>query len=146
MDVTIVRCDVEIAGQEQPRIARKLLAEPPGQCLEPCQLVGVFVAADGLTIRYVGADDADVADCRRQQSFLLVGVQRIAVHDACRLFAGQQGDAVVGLLSGENNVIACCLDLLPWKSRVVEFGFLQADDVRSLARQPVEQLRQAHLQ
>src|ERR1039457_6226833 len=41
--VAILRCDVEIAEHDQVRVAREFLTQPYSQCLEPAQLVLVFV-------------------------------------------------------------------------------------------------------
>ena len=56
------------------------------------------------------------------------------------------GDAVVGFLPRKYRPVSGLFDFLQWKIMVLEFRFLQADRIGLLARQPVEQLRQANLQ
>src|SRR6185369_3717956 len=81
MNVAVVGGDVVVAAQGQTGMRRQFFFQPLGQGVEPAQLVVVFVAADSLTVRHVGADDAGVADRAGDQPFLLVGEARIAADD-----------------------------------------------------------------
>jgi hypothetical protein len=101
VDVPILWCDVEIAGQDHPRIDRACIRDPPGESIQPFELVSILVAADRLPVGDVRADDADAADCGGKEALLLVRVQRVAVDDIGWAFLRQQGNAVVGLLSGK---------------------------------------------
>ena len=112
MDVPILWCDVEIAGQNHPRIDRACIRDPPGESIQPFELVSIFVAADRLPVGDVRADDADAADCGGKKAPLLVRVQRVAVDDIGWAFLRQQGNAVVGILSGKYDMIDRGLDLL----------------------------------
>jgi hypothetical protein len=127
-------------------LASQSTLEPAGQRIQPCELVGVLVAADGLAIRYIGTDHEDSTDRRSDQPFLLIGMQRVAENDIAWRLARQQGNAVVGLLPREGDVITRGLDLRLREGMVLELRFLQADDVGLLRRQPVEKLRQADLE
>jgi len=99
-----------------------------------------------LSIRDVGANHADAADCQSQQAFLLIWVERIADNDIRRRFSRQQGNTVVRFLSRENGLIAQGCDFLTREVLVLKFGFLQANNVWLLVCQPCEQLRQADLE
>ena len=60
--------------------------------------------------------------------------------------ACQQRNAVVGLLAGESDLVTRGLDLGLREIVILELGFLQAQGIGLLFGQPVEQVRQAHLQ
>ena len=91
--VAVIRCDVEVAGDRQLRVRCDFLAQPAGERVQPGELVGVFFAADFLTVRHVGADDADAVDRRRNQALLRVGEMRIADGDIGQRPTREQGDA-----------------------------------------------------
>src|SRR5574343_876798 len=146
MHVAVVGCGVVVAAQRQLRIVGQLFAEPDGQRVEPAQFVVVFVAAYRLTVGHVGADDAGVTDRAADQALLFVGEMRVAADDVMNRLAGEQGDAVVGLLAGEGDLVAGRLDFGARKIVVFELQFLQAQGIRLRRSEPVEQVRQAHLQ
>jgi hypothetical protein len=54
--------------------------------------------------------------------------------------SGEQGDAVEGLLTVTNHVVAKRLDLQPRKGLVGALGLLQADDLRRTLFQPDEEI------
>jgi hypothetical protein len=146
VDVPIIWCDVEIACQDHSWIDRACVRDPPGESIQPFELVNVLVAADRLPVGDVRADDADSADCGSKEALLSVRVQRVAVDDIGWAFLRQQGHAVVGLLSGKNDVIARSLDFLRREMRIIELRFLQTNDVRLRCRDPGKQLREANLE
>ena len=71
---------------------------------------------------------------------------RIPADNLANCLAGEQGNAVVGLLAGERDLITRRLDLGPREIVVLKLGFLQAQRIRLLFGQPVQQVRQAHLE
>ena len=60
--------------------------------------------------------------------------------------AGEQGDAVVGFLAGERDLITRRLDLGTREVVILQLGLLQAQRIGLLLGQPVQQVRQAHLE
>ena len=81
MNVAVLGRDVEVAGENQLRKTPDFFREPAFEGGKPGQLVVIFVAADFLAVRHVGADDADAADSRRDQSLLAVLKMGIAADD-----------------------------------------------------------------
>ena len=61
-----------------------------------------------------------------------------------RLRARENRDAVVRLLPAIHRFVAGRAQLGERKIRVLDLGFLQAGDVGLSAREPIEQVRQAH--
>ena len=141
MHVSVFRGDVEVSGQNQLRVLGQLFAKPGFQRRQPGQFVRIFLAADRLPVRNVGADDADAIYCCSDQAFLRIRKMWVAVGDIGRRLTRQQGDAVVGFLPGENNLIASRLNRLLREVVVFELCFLQANNIRLLRRKPFKQLR-----
>ncbi len=144
--IAVVGGDVVVAAQGELRVFRQLLLQPDDQGIEPAQLVVVLVATDFLAVRHVGADDARAVDRAADQAFLLVGEMRVAANHIVNGLAGEQGDAVVGLLAREGDLVAGCLDLCLREIVVFQLQFLQAQHIGLGGGQPVEQVGQADLQ
>ena len=85
-------------------------------------------------------------DRAADQAFLLVGEMRVAANHIVNGLAGEQGDAVVGLLAREGDLVAGCLDLCLREIVVFQLQFLQAQYIGLGGGQPVEQVGQADLQ
>ena len=85
--VTIVRRDIEVARQRELRVAGELFGEPSLKRFEPSQLVIVLVAAHGLAVRNVGADDANAIDGGSDQALLWVGEMRVVADDVTQIAA-----------------------------------------------------------
>ena len=140
------RGDIEVAGQHQLRAGGQLFADPGLQCRQPGQFVRVFFAADGLSVGDVGADDTNAIHRGSEQPLLWIGKIRVAIFDVARRLARQQGNAVVGLLPGENDLLTRCLNFPLREVVILELGFLQAHDIRLMHSKPFQQLWQAHLE
>ena len=146
MHITIIRRNVEIAGNSQMRVRNDFFTQPAGERRQPGKFVGIFFAADFLTVGHVGADDADAAGRCRDQALLRVGKIRVADGDVDERLPCEQRDAVIGLLSSKGDAIARSLNFEARKFGVLQLGFLQADNIRLTYYQPFQQLRQTNLQ
>ena len=113
---------------------------------KPIELVGVFLGSDFTAVGNVQVDDATAGDGGRQDAALRI-VETGQVRDRVfRGLAGQQGHAVVGFLATEQHPVAGLLQYLAGKIGVLGLGFLQRQHIRRLPSQPVQHMRQAHLQ
>jgi hypothetical protein len=146
MHVAVLRRDVVIAEQGQLREALQFAAQMVFQGRQPAQLVFIFVAADLLPVGHVGADHAHSVDGRRQHALLFVGEIGDVETDLLQRAAGEYRDTVVGLLPVVRGAVAGGFQLGVRKRLVLHLGFLQAEHVRLRRRQPVEHVRQAHLE
>ena len=75
--------------------------------VEPGQLVGVLVAADGLTVWHVDADDPQVGEPGRQKTglgFVVIVVK--TPDDIAWLGAREQGHPVIRLLPAGGDSVA----------------------------------------
>ncbi len=106
----------------------------------------VFVGIDFLPIRHIDAHHALAVDGGSQNAFLLVFVVGNAdLHLAGRA-AAENRHAVVGFLPGKHAVVTGCLQSLLREVMVLQFGFLQAQHLDRVVAQPVQHLRQTHLE
>jgi len=120
--------------------------QPAFKCRQPGELVVVFVAADFLAVGHIGTDDAQIAYRCRDQALLRVREPRILADDIGEAVTREDGDAVIGFLSGEGHGIAGGLDFRAREGAVLGFRFLQADDIGLAVGEPLKELRQADLE
>ena len=99
-----------------------------------------------MPVGNVGANDAHAGNRRADDALLFVGVIRDVVHDILGRDPRKNGDAVIGFLSEEGCVVAGGLYIRQRKFCVLHFQFLQAQRVRLVFVQPVEHMRQAHVE
>jgi hypothetical protein len=60
------------------------------------------------------------------------------VKDVLRHCAGERGDSVVALHTPKSRVVACAAELFDGEVLILDFGFLQAKDIRLVEREPFE--------
>ena len=145
--VTVVGRDVEVAQHHQLRMPAQFVGDPVVRGVEPTQLVFVFLAADVLAVDHVKIDDPRIADRRGDGARLrVVETGNRDLHLVERAVAGEDRDAVVGLLPVEHAAVAERGQRVVGEAVVLELGFLQPDHVRREFAQPLLQLRQAHIE
>ena len=125
---------------------RQLVLQPVAQRGQPPELVCVFVGANLLPVGDVDADHAHVAYRRGDHALLLVVETGDAVLHVADRFATQDRNAVIGLLAAEHRTIARRLKLGLREVGVLLLGLLQAQRIDRIRREPVQHMRQAHLQ
>jgi hypothetical protein len=110
------------------------------------QFVRVLLIADGLAVHHVEVHDANVADRRGEDATLRI-VQAVDVGDDVDGFlAREDGDAVIGLLSGVHGAVAHGRDFVDGKFLVDDLRFLQGEDVRLRLRKPLLEVGQPDLE
>ena len=146
MHIAIIRRDVVVAEQGQPWITDEFFAEPGCQRLHPLQLVLILFRSDLLAIRNVHADDTQITHRNGYYALLRVGETRnVAQHiDRCR--ARKNGHAVVCFLPVVHRLIARRGKFRKRKTGILGLGFLQTQGIGPDQGQPVENLRQSHLE
>src|SRR5712691_2756522 len=150
VDILVGGRDVVVAEHSQTRGSLQLPAKKIVERREPIKLVTIFVGLYRLSVWNVGTNDAQTVGAfphgRGDDALLLVGESRNARSDIGKRDARQYGDPVIGFLAGKSAAITCLLDLNDRELRVLQLGFLQADDFGRLPCKPVEQVRKAHLE
>ena len=106
----------------------------------------ILVRVEALAVGYIGANHTHAVYRCRDHALLRIDVTADSLFYCVGRVARDNGDAVVGFLPRKYRPVSGLFDFLQRKIMVLEFRFLQADCIGLLARQPVEQLRQANLQ
>ncbi len=146
VDVTVIRCDIEIANGHKPFMRLHLLLDVFGDLAQPEQLVCEFIAADFLSVHHVKIQYAHTIDGYTQYASLrVVQFRHIGFHLA-GFVPADDGHTVVGFLTGVHDVITGSFDIIARKVLIGQLGFLQTQDIRFSGHQPVEHLRQTDLE
>ena len=148
--------DVEVAAENEARRRLEELSEVPRERGDPVELVEILARADFLSVREVGAAEADgVASGggskkRAHEPLLVVGVARNIEFDRFQAAHGalprDERHAVVGLLTREDRVEARLAEGFRGEKVVGELGFLKDERVGSGELEPLKHLRQADLE
>src|SRR5271169_4557946 len=118
------------------------------QALEPGELIGEFFAVGGIAVGQVDGGDADHLLARLNQR---LDIARLLVVRRARQplrldghgVSGEDGDAVVGLLADDRQVIAEIFDLEAREAVRRAFQFLEQGDVGAKALQPADEVADA---
>ena len=113
---------------------------------KPLQLPGVFLAAHLLAVDDVKVQDAHPVTGHGEHTALCIVEPRRIGNDIGSRIPADDGHAVVGLLAGVDDMIAGGLEGLGREVVIGQLGFLQAQHIGRIRSEPVEHLRQAHLQ
>ena len=140
MHVAIFRRDIEIAADNN--IAKNLLrvGDAIPKLNKPSQLVLERGRADGLPIRCVNAEHANISNRRSDDSGLRIfagGAQRCFA--VVQLLSGQNRHAIIRFLPMKNAAVSRGRQYQFGKLIIAAFRFLQADDIRLFLCQPLEQ-------
>jgi len=130
---------VEVAHPQERLLGRVVTLEEGTQPRQPLQFVAEVLRIGLTALGYVGVDDRDAPYLGPQQAGL-VGRPAIVQpegHSRWRC-AAQERHAAVGLLPPEGQVIAGLSQGLRREVGILHFRLLQAQHIRSLARQPVQ--------
>ena len=148
--------DVEVAPENEARRGLEELSEVSRERGDPVELVEILARADFLSVREVGAAEADgVASCggrdkRAYEPLLVVGVARNIEFDRFRGAHGalsrHERHAVVGLLTREDRIEPGLAECFRGEEVVGELGFLKDERVGSGELEPLKHLRQADLE
>lgn len=144
--IPIIRRDVEITHNDQAGIVAQFAIKEPRDLGEPVQLVGIFLAADGLAIDHIQVGDAHVANRGDEDAPLRIVQPGQVGDDIMDLLFRQHRHAVVGLLTGESDLISQRLDRGTRELCILHLGFLDAEQVGPRRRAPLLYMRQAHIQ
>src|SRR5258706_25264 len=150
VDILVRWSDVVVAQDRQTRMTPQLVLQPVPEGGEPFQLVPEFFRGQGLAVGDIRRYDAKGVPAAPQRSrdhaLLFIRETWNSVGDERCRELGQYRDAVVGLLSRPRAAVSGALDFLKRELAVLELGFLEADRVRRVPCEPVEQMRQPNLE
>jgi len=140
MHVAIFRRDIEIAADNN--IAKNLLrvGDAIPKLNKPSQLVLESRGTDGLPIRGVNAENANISNRGSDDPGLRIfagGAQRCFA--VLQMLSGQNRHAIIRFLPVENAAVSRGREYQFRKLIIAAFRFLQADDIRLFPCQPFEQ-------
>lgn len=140
VDVDGFGSDVHIAGPDGGGGGIEPLFEIGADALEPLELERVLVGADFVALGNVSIHDGDTGDDGLEDADVFaVGAFAEAVEDGLGLGAAEGGDPVVAFHSSETRVVSGVLDFGRGELGILDFGFLEAEDVGLMAREPIEE-------
>ena len=149
--IPVLKGDVEIPHHHQRIPLAPEGLQGPLQAGQPFQFVGVLRGFQRGAVGNIEIDHPDPIN-EGADDPLLIGqalglgiVAQQSIKADTKVFQRQTAEdrhTVVGLLATENSLISKGLDGLPREKVITHLGFLQAEDVRTLLRQPGEHLVQ----
>ena len=146
MHVAVFRGDVEIPDHRQLGVIGQFRLQVIPQLGQPGEFVGIFVAAHGLPIGHIQVHQPQRADGAGQHALLrILEARQAGAHRADRQ-AAEHRDAVIGRLAGVNRLIAGRAQRLDRKLGVDQLGFLQGQHLHGVLPQPVQHMREPHVE
>ena len=146
MYIAVLRGDVVVAQHGNAGVRSQFPFQPGREGCEPVQFVPVLVRIDALAVGHIGADQAHAADVGADYPALRVIEAGDTADDIGGRLPAENGDAVIGLLARERGRVARRLEFGLGKTGILELEFLQAQRIRLVFAQPVQNLRQAYLE
>ena len=136
--------DVQIAEPNGRHRRVEPLAEIPAHAVKPLQLVDVLIGADFVSLRNIGINDGQTIDHSFEDTDIFAVRSRAeTIERGLGLATGQSGNAVVALHAAERDVVSGIAESDGGKVAVGHLGFLEAEHIGFIRRQPVNDERQS---